>query len=186
MNKNPFWRLSLMTVFASMLLCGRTSALFAAEDDSGGPGERLDRLERRVSEMAQRQEQLLRRLGAQQEGQTPPAVRGAERFRPRMPAADVPNLAAPLAPEAIPPQLAPSRPGGPSLPADLRGGKKIADLLGLFLLVAFVFNILVAVWIYTDIRKRGEGPGIFIALALLAGVPAAIIYAIVRIGDRKG
>ena len=52
-------------------------------------------------------------------------------------------------------------------------------------LVALVFNILAAIWIYTDIRKRGEGPAIFIALALIAGVPAAIIYALVRIGDKK-
>ena len=53
------------------------------------------------------------------------------------------------------------------------------------ILVGFIFNILVAVWIFTDIRKRGEGSGLFIALALLAGIPAAIIYAIVRIGDKK-
>jgi preprotein translocase subunit SecY len=58
-------------------------------------------------------------------------------------------------------------------------------LVKLCLLVAFVFNILLAIWIYTDIRKRGEGSGIFIALAILAGIPAAIIYAIVRIGDKK-
>ena len=45
--------------------------------------------------------------------------------------------------------------------------------------------ILLAIWICTDIRKRGEGSGIFIALALLAGVPAAIIYTLVRIGDKK-
>ncbi len=57
--------------------------------------------------------------------------------------------------------------------------------MGLFFLVACISNILIAIWIYTDIRKRGEGPGIFIALALMAGVPAAIIYAIVRIGDKK-
>jgi len=51
--------------------------------------------------------------------------------------------------------------------------------------VGFIFNILIAIWIFTDIRKRGEGSGIFIVLALLAGIPTAIIYAIVRIGDRK-
>jgi hypothetical protein len=52
-------------------------------------------------------------------------------------------------------------------------------------LVGIVFNILLAVWIFTDIRKRGEGSGIFIVLALLAGIPAAIIYTLTRIGDRK-
>jgi len=63
--------------------------------------------------------------------------------------------------------------------------KDIGGLVALFLLVALVFNILAAIWIDTDIRKRGEGSKIFIALALLAGVPAAIIYALVRIGDKK-
>jgi ABC-type maltose transport system permease subunit len=63
--------------------------------------------------------------------------------------------------------------------------RDIARIVKACALVAFVFNILVAVWIYTDIRKRGEGSGIFIALALLAGVPAAIIYLLVRIVDKK-
>ena len=42
-----------------------------------------------------------------------------------------------------------------------------------------------AIWIFTDIRKRGEGSGIFVAIALVAGIPAAIIYALVRIGDKR-
>jgi len=45
-------------------------------------------------------------------------------------------------------------------------------------------NLLLAVWIFMDIRKRGEGSGIFVVLALVAGIPAAIIYSLVRIGDR--
>jgi hypothetical protein len=48
-----------------------------------------------------------------------------------------------------------------------------------------VIHVMVAVWVYTDIRKRGEGNGIFIVLALLGGIPATILYALVRIGDRK-
>ena len=71
----------------------------------------------------------------------------------------------------------------PGIPA--KGGKALQDLVGLFFMVALVFNILAAIWIYTDIRKRGEGPGVFIALALIAGVPAALIYAVVRIADKK-
>ena len=54
------------------------------------------------------------------------------------------------------------------------------------LLVLFACHILLASWIYTDIRKLGQGHGIFIALALLAGFPAAILYALIRIGDKKG
>ncbi len=62
--------------------------------------------------------------------------------------------------------------------------KKAGDLLGLVLLVCLVCNILLTVWIFTDIRKRGEGSGIFIAMALVAGIPAAIIYSLARIGDK--
>jgi len=61
----------------------------------------------------------------------------------------------------------------------------LAGLVKLCLLVAFVFNILLAVWIFTDIRRPGEGSSIFIVLALLAGIPAAIIYSLVRIGDKR-
>ncbi len=52
-------------------------------------------------------------------------------------------------------------------------------------LVTIVCHILLAVWVYTDIRKRGEGNGIFIVLALLAGFFGAGLYALVRIGERK-
>jgi hypothetical protein len=47
-----------------------------------------------------------------------------------------------------------------------------------------VCNVLLAIWIFSDIRKRGEGSGIFVVLALVAGIPAAIIYSLVRIGDK--
>lgn len=58
-------------------------------------------------------------------------------------------------------------------------------LLKVALLVLITCHILLAAWIYSDIRKLGQGHGIFIALALLAGFPAAILYALVRIGDKK-
>lgn len=48
-----------------------------------------------------------------------------------------------------------------------------------------VIHVLLAFWVYSDIRKRGEGHGIFIILALLGGIPATVVYALVRIGDRK-
>lgn len=53
------------------------------------------------------------------------------------------------------------------------------------LLVIFACHILLAVWIFLDIRKRGEGHGIFVALALLAGFCAAILYALVRLADMR-
>jgi hypothetical protein len=58
-------------------------------------------------------------------------------------------------------------------------------LLKCALLVLLVCHVLLAAWIFTDIRKLGQGNGIFIILALLAGFPAAILYALVRIGDKK-
>ncbi len=63
--------------------------------------------------------------------------------------------------------------------------KTIGDVVGLGVLIWILCNILLAIWIFTDIRKRGEGPAIFVALALVAGIPAAVIYSLVRIGDRK-
>ena len=89
-----------------------------------------------------------------------------------MPPAGAPALAAAPAPAGAPAQVSKLR-------------KDIGGLIRLCCLVAFIFNILIAIWIFTDIRRRGEGSGIFIVLALLAGIPAAIIYALVRIGDRK-
>jgi len=80
-------------------------------------------------------------------------------------------------------------PGGPAgmvpRPEAMGHMKKLHDLLGLLFLIGVICNILLAVWIYTDIRKRGEGSGIFVAMALFAGIPAALIYSLTRIGDRK-
>jgi hypothetical protein len=53
------------------------------------------------------------------------------------------------------------------------------------LFAIFICHILLAVWVFLDIRKRGEGHGIFIALALLAGFCGAILYALVRLADVK-
>ena len=67
-------------------------------------------------------------------------------------------------------------------------GAKIRCVVAIFrtlVVVWLVCNVLLASWIFTDIRKLGQGHGIFIALALLAGFPAAILYALVRIGDKK-
>jgi hypothetical protein len=52
-------------------------------------------------------------------------------------------------------------------------------------LVIAACHVLLAVWVFLDIRKRGEGHGIFIALALLAGFCGAILYALVRLADTK-
>ena len=172
-------RFSLMAAFAVLAWSGNPATTFAAEPERIGPCDRIERLERRVNEMAQQQEQALRRLGAQQERQGPMVAREGNRMRGRMPLPDMGEMPHP--------QISPGLPAPRALPvpAAPKVGKQIGDLVKLCLMVGFIFNILIAVWIFTDIRKRGEGSGLFIALALLAGIPTAIIYAIVRIGDKK-
>ena len=177
-------RLGLAAACAALTIFGRATPVRAAEPDQGAPADRLERLERRVNEMAQRQEQLLRRLGTQQERQGPIAAPDRENIRPGMRGPHrfgFGQFVPPAEALALAPAMAPAG----ALVHDAQCRKAIAGLIMLCCLAACVFNILVATWIFTDIRKRGEGSGIFIALALVAGVPAAIIYAIVRIGDKK-
>lgn len=57
--------------------------------------------------------------------------------------------------------------------------------LGLLLLICGIVHILVAIWVYMDIRQLNRGSGIWIVIALLAGLLGALVYAVVRIGDSK-
>ena len=59
------------------------------------------------------------------------------------------------------------------------------DHEGMFPLLAicFIVHVLVAVWVYQDIRRRNSGSGIWIVVALLTGLLGALVYAVVRIGD---
>jgi hypothetical protein len=52
-----------------------------------------------------------------------------------------------------------------------------------FILVCIVIHLLVAIWVYKDIRERNSGSGIWIVIALLAGLFGVLAYAIVRLGD---
>jgi len=63
----------------------------------------------------------------------------------------------------------------------MRRGHKHKKHPLLFLVV--VVHILVAVWVYQDIRKRNAGSGIWIVIALLAGLLGVLVYAVVRLGD---
>lgn len=156
----------------------------AAEPERNGPADWLERLEQRVNEMAQRQEQLMQQLAMQREGQAPMAGPGREDFRPPRALPDRTGMGQPMPPAGAPALADFPAPAGP--PAAVPEHRMdLAGLVKLCLLVAFVFNILLAVWIFTDIRRRGEGSSIFIVLALLAGIPAAIIYSLVRIGDKR-
>lgn len=51
------------------------------------------------------------------------------------------------------------------------------------LILCGVVHILLAVWVYQDIRARNAGSGLWIVLVLLAGLLAALVYAVVRLGD---
>jgi hypothetical protein len=191
MMKNLLWRLSVMAAFAAVTWSGSTTAVLAAEEERGGPGDRLERLERRVNEMAERQEQFMRRLGDQQDRQAPAGLPGRGRMRPPgpMPGWEGMRQQGPMpgvgnAPQPMPPTAAPAA-GAPPFPGAPNALKKIADLMKLCFLLGLIFNILTAVWISADIRKRGEGSRILVVLALLAGIPTAIIYALVRIGDKR-
>ena len=55
----------------------------------------------------------------------------------------------------------------------------------LLLIVFFIVHILVAVWVYKDIRERNSGSGIWIVIALLTGLFGVLAYAIVRLGDTR-
>ena len=178
------WRLGLAVACAALTMFGKATPVFAAEEDRGGPGDRLERLERRINEMAQRQEQLMQRMGESMERRGPMGAPGEGNFRPPMAGMRRPGFGRMMqSPEAAAPGPVPVPPAPP--PEVVKLCKDISGLLGLCFLVGIVFNILLAIWIARDIRRRGEGSSLFIALAILAGIPAAIIYSLVRIGDRK-
>ena len=63
----------------------------------------------------------------------------------------------------------------------MRRGHKHGKHPLLFLVV--IVHILVAVWVYRDIRQRNAGSGIWIVVALVAGLLGALVYAVVRLGD---
>jgi len=175
--KSLMSRLSFVVGLVSLAVLGQTNSTFAQEDRNP-LGERLERLERRVNDMAERQEQFLNRMGQQMPRRGPMALSGGDNFRPPMGPPGNENL--------HPPLQSPDGPvAGPHNLPGARAVKGLHDLLGLLFLIGIISNILLAVWIFTDIRKRGEGSGIFIAMALVAGIPAALIYALTRIGDKK-
>ena len=60
-------RMGLILALTVLTLCGRATPAQAQE--RGGNMDRLERLEQRVNEMAERQEQFMRRMGAQMERQ---------------------------------------------------------------------------------------------------------------------
>ena len=166
--KSLMWRVYLVAALAGLALSGWAPSV-CAQENRNVPADRLERLERRVNEMAERQEQFMHRLGAQMERQGPMGQPGGENLRPPM----------------MPHPGAPGAPVGPQNMHGAKAAKGLHDLIGMLFLIGIICNILLAIWIFTDIRKRNEGSGIFVAMALVAGIPAALIYSLTRIGDKK-
>jgi hypothetical protein len=54
---------------------------------------------------------------------------------------------------------------------------------GAFILGIVVVHILLTLWVYGDIKERGKGSVIWVAVVLLAGILGTIPYTIVRLGD---
>jgi len=54
---------------------------------------------------------------------------------------------------------------------------------GIFLGLTLALHILLAIWVYQDIRKRNAGSGLWIVIALMSGFFGVLLYAIVRLGD---
>ena len=61
--------------------------------------------------------------------------------------------------------------------------RTMKHLCGL-ILICMVVHILLAIWIYQDIRKRNAGSGLWIIITLLTGLLGALVYAVARLGDK--
>jgi len=54
-----------------------------------------------------------------------------------------------------------------------------------FVAICLVLNILLAIWVYQDIRERNTGSGMWIVITLLSGFFGVLVYAVVRLGDSR-
>lgn len=159
--KSVVTAVSPLVLAASLVLFSPGTPAQAQGERERNLAERMERLEHQVRQMAEHQEQFTHRVGEALKQRPQIGPRPGAEMQPRPP---------------MPPQV----PHGKAPAA-----KGLKDLVGLMLLIGMICNIIIAVWIFGDIRKRGEGSGIFIVLALLAGFPTAIVYALVRLADQK-
>ena len=171
MKNMRVWWWSLIVV-ASLALWGTAATVFGQEAQGHERDlvARLDRLEHAVHQLAERAEHAGPAAMAQR--MMPPQMQQHQQPVPPM------QMHAPM-----PQQCAPGMGPQSARKCPLRGGCG-RHLLMLLIPVILIINFLLAVWVFSDIRKRGEGHGIFIILALIAGIPGAILYALVRLGDR--
>jgi len=68
-------------------------------------------------------------------------------------------------------------------PKHIKGncGEKLVPLV----IICLVVHILLAVWVFQDIRRRNCGSGIWIVIVLLSGLLGVLPYTIVRLGDSR-
>ncbi|MCF7818048.1 MAG: hypothetical protein K9M54_09210 [Kiritimatiellales bacterium] len=64
-----------------------------------------------------------------------------------------------------------------------RSGNHQKNNKGQLFLLCGIVHVLMAVWVYQDVRKRNNGNGIWIAITLLVGFFGAAVYALIRLGD---
>ena len=57
------------------------------------------------------------------------------------------------------------------------------EIMPILFMIIVVVNILCAIWVYQDIQKKSHESGIWIVIALLAGLIGTLVYAVIRIGD---
>ena len=148
-----------------VLVVALAAPAWAQEDHDRELGQRLERLERQVHQLAEHMEHMTPAPQQQHLAPVPPMQRA-----PGMPEMGGPGR--PLTPGAVQQQ--------PALSCHAPHWLKFV------LLVVLICNVLLAVWVFSDIRNRGQGSGLFIVLALLIGIPAVVAYALIRIGDRVG
>lgn len=61
--------------------------------------------------------------------------------------------------------------------------RKMKHFCGL-MLGCMIVHVLLAIWVYQDIRKRNAGSGLWIVVTLMTGLLGALVYAVVRLGDK--
>ena len=169
MKRMRMYLVAVMAV-AGLTLWGQPATVFGQEHRDGDREvvARLERMEHQIQQLAQRIEQ----------GNA--SVPGHQMLPPFMQAPQGMPMMTPQQPGPMPPPQAPMQ----CHPAGKHG--RAAHLLQMLIPLIIIINALLAMWVFTDIRKRGEGHGIFIVLALVAGLPGTILYALVRLGDRVG
>jgi hypothetical protein len=85
-------------------------------------------------------------------------------------------------------QMGPPPASCPMGPGDWnRGGpgRGHCPAMPLLVLICIAVNILAAVWVAQDIRKRNMGSRLWVAIVVLSGLFGAAVYALIRIGDRS-